>query len=153
MTVMKTLTAHDAPRLRNILARGLQQSNRRENSSSFEGRQKDVPYWAMLKIQADLQEEYGILIHARRTRDLRRKAKVGQHHFVEQDVKRRDELEYLIQQWQKKPLSKKKKDWFCSKYWPCLKKIKINIMSKKSLSDHCQCVHRLVCPLTRCVTN
>ncbi len=58
----------------------------------FEGRQKGVPYWAMLKIQVDLQEEYNILVCARRTANLRRKAKEGQHCFVQQDVQCRDKL-------------------------------------------------------------
>ncbi len=43
----------------------------------------------------DLQEEYGIHFQARRTADPRRKAKEGQHCFVEQDVKHHDVLEYL----------------------------------------------------------
>ncbi len=62
----------------------------------FEGRQKGVPYWAMLEIQVDLQEEYYILVCARRSANLKRKAKEGQHLFGEQDIKRRQELEYLI---------------------------------------------------------
>ncbi len=63
----------------------------------------------MLKIQVDLQQEYWILVHARRTADLRRKAKEGQYCFIERDVKCRDELEYLTQHWQTKAHAKKQK--------------------------------------------
>ncbi len=52
----------------------------------------------MLKIKVDLQKEYDILLCERRTANLRRKANEGQHCFVTQDVKHREELEYLLQQ-------------------------------------------------------
>ncbi len=63
----------------------------------------------MLKIWVDLQEEYNILVHARCTANLRRKAKEGQHCFVEQDVECYDKLEYLIWQLQTKAPTKKEK--------------------------------------------
>ncbi len=49
----------------------------------------------MLKIQVDLQQEYNILICARRTANMRRKAKQGQHCFVACNVKRRQDLETI----------------------------------------------------------
>ncbi len=73
----------------------------------FEGRQNGVPYWVMLKIQVDLQEEYNILVYERRTANLRRKAKECQHCFGKQDVKRRQEL--LTWAWQTKAHAKKEK--------------------------------------------
>ncbi len=63
----------------------------------------------MLKIQVDLQEEYNILVCARHTADLRRKAKEGQRCFVQQEVKCHEELEYLIQQWHTKACAKQDK--------------------------------------------
>ncbi len=62
----------------------------------FENDSRHIPHLAMLKIQVDLQEEYNILVCARSIAALRRKAKEGQHSFVQQDVKCHDELEYLI---------------------------------------------------------
>ncbi len=63
----------------------------------------------MLKIQVDLQEKYNILVCARRTANLRRKAKEGQHCFVQQDIKCQNELEYITWQWQTKACVKKDK--------------------------------------------
>ncbi len=63
----------------------------------------------MLKIQVDLQEEYNILVCARHTANLRRKAKEGQHCFVQQDVKCSDWLEYLTWQLQTKAHAEKQK--------------------------------------------
>ncbi len=63
----------------------------------------------MLEIQVDLQEEYGILCQARRTADQKRKAKQGQHCFVEQDINRCDKLEYLDRSWWTKAQAKKEK--------------------------------------------
>ncbi len=63
----------------------------------------------MLEIRVDLQEEYNILCGARRTAALRRQAKEGQHCFVKQDIKRRDELEYLDRLWQTKVRAEKEK--------------------------------------------
>ncbi len=63
----------------------------------------------MLEIRVDLKKENNILCQARRTAALRRKAKEGQHCFVTQDVKRRDELEYLDWSWRTKAGSKKEK--------------------------------------------
>jgi len=63
----------------------------------------------MLKIRVDLQEEYGILCQARRAADLRRRAKEGQHCFVEKDVKRCQELEYLDRLWRTKACAEKEK--------------------------------------------
>ncbi len=53
----------------------------------------------MLKVQVDLMVEYNILVSARRTAALRKKADEGQHLFVKWDVKCHYELEYLTQQW------------------------------------------------------
>ncbi len=61
----------------------------------------------MLKIQVDLQEEYYILCQTRSTANMRRKAKEDQHCFKEQDVKHRQELEYLVQLCQTKAYAKK----------------------------------------------
>ncbi len=61
----------------------------------------------MLEIQADLQEEYGILCQARRTAALRRIANESQHCFITRDVKHREELEYLDWSWQTKAQAKK----------------------------------------------
>ncbi len=72
MIVMKTLTALVALRIKNILTRGLQ----------LETDSRHIPYWAMLEIQVDLQTEYTIIICARSSAALRRKAKEGQHFFI-----------------------------------------------------------------------
>ncbi len=63
----------------------------------------------MLEIRVDLQTEYNILCWAGRTAALRRQAKEGQHCFIERDVKRRDELEYLTRTWWTKARAKKEK--------------------------------------------
>ncbi len=75
----------------------------------FDGRQKGVPYWAVLEIQVDLQEEYYILVCARSTATMRRQAKKGQHCFVEHNIKRCQELEYLIWLLETKACAKKEK--------------------------------------------
>ncbi len=81
--------------------------------------------------QVDLQEEYNILVCARSTVNLRRKAEEGQHCFVEQDVKHGDELEYLTWQWETKACAKKEKGLVLLKYQPYCKKIKHIIMTKE----------------------
>ena len=68
-----------------------------------------VPFWAMLDIRADLEQEYKILTQARRIADMRRKAKKGQHCFVNRDVNRRQELEQIIRAWHTKVRSEKDK--------------------------------------------
>ncbi len=66
-----------------------------------------VPVWAMLEIRVDLRTEYGILTSARRTANLRRKAKQSQHCFVNRDVTRQTDLERVIPMWESKPCAKK----------------------------------------------
>ncbi len=68
-----------------------------------------VPVWAMLEIQADLREEYGILTSARRTANMRRKAKQGQHCFINCDVSRCDCLMRIICMWESKARAEKDK--------------------------------------------
>ncbi len=63
----------------------------------------------MLEIWVDLQKEYDILVCARCTANLRRKAKEGQHCFILQDVKHLEELEYLLQKWQTQAHAEKDK--------------------------------------------
>ncbi len=50
----------------------------------------------MLKIQVDLQDEYNILVYARRTANLRRKANEGQHCFVKRDIKSLGKLDWIL---------------------------------------------------------
>ncbi len=100
-TVMKTLTALVAPRITI--------QSERKFLLRFETDSGHMPYWAMLKIRVDPQEECNILVHAWITATLRRKAKEGQHCFITQDVKCHDKLEYPIQQWQTKAHAKKDK--------------------------------------------
>ncbi len=119
----------------------------------FEGKQKGVPYWAKLKIQVDLQEEYNILVWARRTANLRRKAKEGQNCFVEWDFNSRDELEYLTWQWQTKAHAKKEKSLVPLKESALSQKdLDIITVNKKALSDNCRRIHWLVWPPTSNIT-
>ncbi len=74
----------------------------------FKGDTRGVPCGAMLEIQEDLKEEYNVLICARITAAQRRKAKEGQHCFVQQDLKHCDKLEYLI--WQRQTQARDKQD-------------------------------------------
>ncbi len=83
----------------------------------------------MLKIQVDLQQENGILCQARRTANLRRKAKEGQNCFVEWDVKRSEELEYLTQQWQTKAHAEKENG---------LVLLKVSALSQKDQDYYCE---------------
>ncbi len=114
----------------------------------FEHRRKGVPYWAMLEIQVDLQEEYGILCQARRTANLRRKAKEGQHCFIEQDVKHCQELEYLVQLWRTKARAKKGRGLVPLTVSALSQQDQDFYHEKKSFSSHHQCAHQLVCLLT-----
>ncbi len=52
----------------------------------FEGDQKGVTYWTIIKIQVDLQEEYKILDHASTAANLKRKAKESQQCFIQWDI-------------------------------------------------------------------
>ncbi len=63
----------------------------------------------MLKIRVDIQQEYSILVCARRTANMRRKSKEGQYCFVEQDVECHDKLEYLNWVWLTKACAEKQK--------------------------------------------
>ncbi len=61
-----------------------------------------VPFWVMLKIRVDLRQEHTLLVRARRTADMRRLAKQGQHSFVARDSSRREKLETIIRLWKTK---------------------------------------------------
>ncbi len=63
----------------------------------------------MLEIRADLRQEYGILNSARRTSDMRRKAKQGQHCFVAHNVTCQTDLEKSICTWESKARVEKDK--------------------------------------------
>ncbi len=90
----------------------------------------------MLKIQVDLQEEYNILVCARQTSNLRRKAKEGQHCFVKQDIKRFEELEYLLSQQQTQACAEKDKGLVPLTVLALSKKNKIFIIVK----NHCHII-------------
>ncbi len=64
----------------------------------------------MLKIRVDHQEVHDIIVCARSTAALRSKAEEGQHCFILQVVKCRDELEYHSTMAIKSPYQKRQGD-------------------------------------------
>ncbi len=65
----------------------------------FQNDTKWLPYWAIIKICIDLQYEFNILTQARRTANLKGKARDGQHCYIKQDQCHRELLECILHQW------------------------------------------------------
>ncbi len=65
----------------------------------FQNVSKHLPYWALIKICIELQHEFNILNQARRTANLRRKAKGGQYCFIKPDPCCIKLLEWILCHW------------------------------------------------------